>query len=116
MVASHVIDQLDERHQLSVRSALNKIETKYKDDIYRVVLFGSCARQTQKYQSDVGLLLYTRPDLPEESVRELKFGLSPNDYTLPEVQGIVSRSEKLPMIRQFSENIEKEGLVIWEKN
>lgn len=116
MTANHMIDMLDERHRASIRYALDKIETEYADDIRRVVLFGSCARGTQRYQSDVDLLLYARGDLPEEKVRELKFGLSPEDFTLPEVQGIVSRSEKLPMIRQFVDNIRKEGIIIWEKN
>ena len=111
-----MIDSLDERHRKSIRYALQKIETEYADDIRRVVLFGSCARRTQKYESDVDLLLYVRSDLAEETARQLKFGLSPENFELPEVQGIVSRSDTLPMIRQFTENIKKEGIVIWEKN
>ena len=116
MTANQMIDSLDERHRKSIRYALQKIETQYADDIRRVVLFGSCARRTQKYESDVDLLLYVRSDLAEETARQLKFGLSPENFELPEVQGIVSRSDTLPMIRQFTENIKKEGIVIWEKN
>ena len=68
-----------------------------------------------EYLNETQSIDYMNPII-QEKVRELKFGLSPEDFTLPEVQGIVSRSEKLPMIRQFVDNIRKEGIIIWEKN
>lgn len=86
-----------------------------------VYLYGSCARETQNYSSDVDLLLQLSEngnmDLGKEYVTKLKGEVTPTDITLPEVdlKVVIGESWKRNNMLYYK-RIEEEGIDIWQKN
>ena len=79
------------RSNQSIRYAIAKIkESPLSKMVDHVYLYGSCARGTQNYSSDVDLLLQLKlsengnMDLGKEYVTKLKGEVTPTDITLPQ--------------------------------
>lgn len=112
---------LGERSAKSIRYAMERIKKSalapYAKNLY---LYGSCARQSQSYLSDVDLFLVVDDTcdarLFHEEIFILRGSVIPEDTSLPEVdlyavRGEAWRDNKL----EYYRNIEKEGIEIWEK-
>lgn len=105
---------------LSIRYAVEKIKQSpiapYVENLY---LYGSCARKTQNYNSDVDLFLVLSEsidrDMYYDDMLMLKSKVSPTDTTLPEVDlkiEIGNNWMKNPLL--YYKNVKKEGIVIWQ--
>jgi len=105
------------RHTESLIYALNKLkDEKYKKYINAIYLYGSCARGSYKYNSDVDLFLVLQESVPIQVIREMKNSVTPEDYRLPAVELKTSTSSEFSLSRQFSENIKKEGRLLWKRD
>lgn len=89
---------------------------KYRDYIKKICLYGSCARNEQRADSDVDLYLELENGVPVNELRMLRIRCNPDDWKLPDVELKIdigeneSRREDL-----FHKNIQNEGIILWEK-
>ena len=103
---------MNNRHAKSLNYALSVLkQDKYKKYLKTIYLYGSCARKQQTYNSDVDLFI--QGDIPHELILKLKTEVTPKDYTLPEVE--LKFADEVLSSRQFKENIEKDGVLLWKK-
>lgn len=103
------------RHAESLRHALNVLsQPEYKKYIRAVYLYRSCARQEQKFDSDVDLFLFLDDEMPDELIREMRMAVIPH-YSLPEVEIKFSKTETFSSSRQFNRHLERDGRLIWER-
>ena len=113
-------NKISDRHQETINYALNVIKSStLSQHISDIILFGSVARGTAKYSSDVDLLLVLNKDAEElvdnRDIRTLKGDVSPLSVSLPEVDlkvtfGMGWRQSK----STIDFNIRKDGYSIWE--
>lgn len=107
---------MDQRHEASLLHALQILRQQpYRDFIRKIYLYGSCARGEQKYHSDLDLLLIVEPSMPNVLIRELKSRVMPDDDTLPEVELKVNKGEELSFSHQFTTNLKKDGVLLWNR-
>lgn len=108
---------IEDRHQQAVEYALQILEKEpYNAYIDKIYLFGSYARKQQKYSSDVDLLIQCSEKISPEIVREMRIAVMPDCIDLPEVDlKFVINSNWKKQTDQFSRNLVKEGVLIWEK-
>ena len=105
------------RHNTSLNYALHVLtDKKYNDYIDKIILFGSMARGEEKYHSDVDLLICVSEDFPAKLARKLRMEATPDDPELPEVELKFQRHGTEGESFRFSENIRKEGKVLWTKD
>lgn len=89
---------------------------KYKENISKIYLYGSCARMEQKSDSDIDLYIELESEIPLSAIRELKVECNPEDWKLPEVDIKVDFGENtLDKDDLFHKNIKREGMLLWEK-
>lgn len=113
---------IDERSALALKHAVSRIKASavapYVSGLY---LYGSCARNEQRYASDVDLFLELRADADIEALRDeiiqLKGEVSPTEPGMPDVEMKIAvgdswrRSDML-----FYRNVATDGINIWEKD
>ena len=113
---------IDERSARALRYAVSRIRASaaapYVNGLY---LYGSCARNEQRYASDVDLFLELKPDADMEMLRDelmqLKGEVSSMEPGLPDVElkiavGDAWRSSDM----LFYRNVAADGINIWEKD
>lgn len=89
---------------------------KYKNSIEKIYLYGSCARNEQRSDSDIDLYIELSTDVPGEEIRNLKIQCNSDDWKLPEVDVKVEISGNvLEKDDLFHKNIRNEGILLWEK-
>lgn len=104
------------RHVKSLLYALNVLKSnKYKEHIREIYLYGSCARGHQKFDSDVDLFLFVDEGVSDQLIRELRIAVSPDDYTLPEVEIKISKTNYFSNSRIFQTNLEREAILLWKR-
>lgn len=110
-----------QRSQRSIQHAISEIrKSPICPYVKTVYLYGSCARKSQNYNSDVDLFLILNDEVDAEEIRDdiyiLKSKVSPGDLSLPEVdlKVVVGDQWKQNHMLYF-QNIRKEGIPIWEK-
>ena len=87
--------------------------------IEHVYLYGSCARRTQNWDSDVDLLVELSQDIDIEKhksdILQLKGSISPVSFELPEVDlhFVVGNSWKRDKLLYY-QNVRKEGIDVWD--
>lgn len=110
-----------ERSDRSIRHALHAIQdSSVAPFVRRIILYGSCARKEQRYDSDVDLLVELSNDLDENKyhsdVIALIGSVNPSDISLPEVDlKVVVGDDWQKRSTLYFENIRKEGVILWEK-
>lgn len=105
------------RHSKSLAYALRKLsEDRYKQYIYAIYLYGSCARGDFKHDSDVDLFLVLEPGVPRALIREMKWAVTPDDLELPAVELKTGTLGDFSNSRQFDENIRNEGKLLWKRD
>lgn len=101
------------RHGTSLQHALDVLTRPlYSRYIKAIYLYGSCARCSQTYHSDVDLLVIVE-QMPQKMMRDLKTEVTPNDYTLPEVELNICDGQIYSS--RFKQNIERDGKLLWER-
>lgn len=112
--------ELSVRHQHALRYAINMVQqSALKPYVKDLILYGSCARNEQKYSSDIDLLLVLDEKFLEDQtlrtpMRLLKSQVSTDDIEDPEVDlKIVVGDEWKSNHMQYFKNIRKEGISVW---
>ncbi|MDO4554723.1 MAG: nucleotidyltransferase domain-containing protein [Lachnospiraceae bacterium] len=85
----------------------------YKENIEAIYLYGSYARGTYKYNSDVDLLIKVNSNVSNAWIRQLKADVMQDDIELPEVDLKIVRNKIVG--RQFAENFRKDAKLLWKK-
>lgn len=89
---------------------------KYKDNIEKIYLYGSCARNEARYESDVDLYIELNEDVPEADIRELKIKCNPEDWRLPDVDIKTGVGAKIIENDDlFYRNIRGDGILLWKR-
>lgn len=111
-----------ERHQKALEYALNQIKNSpIKEFIHSIWLYGSCARNEQKYNSDVDILIVVNATQKEffdikKDIIFLKGNVSTLNASDPEVDlKIILNETFLFDTSLFLNNIRKDGLLIWKR-
>lgn len=89
---------------------------KYRNYIKKICLYGSCARNEQRADSDIDLYLELEAGVPMKELRALKISCNPDDWRLPDVELKIDIGENENRFDDlFHKNIQKEGVVLWER-
>lgn len=103
------------RHEEALNYALQVLsQEQYKAFIYEIYLYGSCARGTQKFDSDIDLLIKIDENIPKDVLRKMRMDVIP-DYNLPEVELKFFKEDTFSSSPQFNENLKKEGILLWKR-
>lgn len=109
-----------ERSKKSINHAMSIIEnSRIFPFVDKALLYGSCARHDQRYDSDVDLFLVLDPNIDLDVYRDdlikLKGDVSPLDYDMPEVDlhtTVGSNWETSNML--YYQNVKRDGITIWK--
>ena len=109
-----------ERSKKSIDYAISIIkESRIFPFVDKLLLYGSCARQDQRYDSDVDLFLVLKPNIDLDVYRDdlirLKGDVSPVDFDLPEVDlhstvGNVWETSNM----LYYQNVKRDGIEIYK--
>lgn len=108
------------RSQISINYAVDKIrKSNIAPFVKKLYLYGSCARNEQKYTSDVDLLLELREDFDSLKFKDdiilLKGSVTPSDLNLPEIDLKVVVGDSWRQNKMlYYQNIKTEGIDLWE--
>ena len=105
-----------DRHGESLKFAVDVLSFKYQDYISSIYLYGSYARGTHSYNSDIDLLIYVNRVLSGHEIRKMRTDVISDDYKLPEVELKILLDGTFMGIEQFRNNIERDKVLVWEKN
>lgn len=104
------------RHSQALANALGVLnEPRFKEYIDAIYLYGSCARNEYKYSSDVDLFVRVKKDTPNKILMAMRSEVVSSDIALPDVELKFGNSEIFSSSAQFNENIEREGILLWER-
>lgn len=107
---------MDKRHEQSLLYALDVLkQDSYRQFVKAVYLYGSCARGSQKFHSDVDLFLFVSSAMTNSMIRMLRSEITPDDDTWPEVDLKISKCAEPTSSRQFNENLKKDGILLWHQ-
>lgn len=106
-----------DRHQEAIDYALNILKRDpYNKYIEKIYVFGSCGRKQEKYTSDVDLLVECSENIPPQMARSMRIAVMPEQLDLPEIDLKFENGSKWQRQEdQFSKNLVKEGVLLWEK-
>lgn len=105
------------RHEQSLNFALDILcSDVYEPYIDAVYLYGSCARGNQRFNSDIDLLLQCSEKFTPDIGRKMRIDAMPDDWNLPEVELKFVMGEGWKTENdQFSRNLRKDGILLWER-
>ena len=83
--------------------------------VQKVYLFGSCARNTENWNSDVDLFVIVDDAISNKEIRGLQTSAVPDDFRLPEVDIVVYRSGSLDETSFFISQTEQDRRLLYEK-
>lgn len=108
--------KLSEKQQRSLRYCAEQAQ-KYSW-IETAVLFGSCARKTQKYTSDVDVLFVTKDDAPGDIMRHIKAEMAAlDDEKYAEIDcKFMEREYFFYGHTTFLDEVRKEGRIVWTRD
>lgn len=109
-----------ERSKRSIDYAISIIkESRILPFVDKLLLYGSCARRDQRYDSDVDLFLVLKPninlDVYRDNLIRLKGDVSPLEFDLPEVDlhtTVGNAWETSNML--YYQNVRKDGIEIYK--
>lgn len=112
---------LSERHKKAIEYAVNQIQdSPISPYVKGLILFGSCARREESWNSDVDLCLVLLPEVKEmvgfsRKIHELKGIISSDELDSVEVDlKIVVGDDWERSSTAFFENIRKDGIILWQ--
>ena len=83
--------------------------------VQKVYLFGSCARNTETWGSDVDLFVVVDDSISDQEIRQLQTSAVPDDFRLPEVDIVVYRTSSLSEPSFFISQTERDRRLLCEK-
>ena len=101
------------RHDELVAYALPRLAQ--NDFVQKVYLFGSCARQTETWDSDVDLFVVVDDAITDREIRQLQLSAVPEDYRMPEVDIAVYRNSSLNDTSFFVSQTQSDWRLLYEK-
>ena len=104
------------RHEKSLKYALDILKDKYKEYVDSIYLYGSYARKDHKYSSDVDLFICVREQTSARVIANMRSDVVNDDYTLPEVELMISKSGLKSPSNCFDKNLKKEAILLWENH
>ena len=106
-----------ERHLPAMKSAVQILsDTPYQEYIKSIYLYGSCAKGTQKYRSDVDLFVECNELFTPEIGREMRLAVMPEAKDTPEVElKFITATCWKQNQDPFSKNLRKDGILLWKK-
>lgn len=106
----------DARFEKTIEYALSVLLSQpYREYIEAVYLFGSCARGTQRYSSDIDLLVQHTEKMDSAHARMLRIAVMP-EMMLPEVDVKFVNGDAWKKRRDpFSRNLVREGELLWKR-
>ncbi|HIQ96322.1 MAG TPA: nucleotidyltransferase domain-containing protein [Candidatus Limivivens merdigallinarum] len=90
------------------------LNSKYYSKIDRIIVYGSFARGDYKADSDIDLIVLTNERLQPEDIRKIRSLIDEKTYLLPEVD-LKFYQQHDKMDRIFSEEVKKDGVVLWKR-
>ncbi|MBR1671935.1 MAG: nucleotidyltransferase domain-containing protein [Fretibacterium sp.] len=94
------------------------ILTLMRDQVVRIVLYGSVARGTDTPESDVDIALITRGTMDADTESRLSMFTTDMDLKYDRVFSIIDINEsfflKWKRAMPFCRNVEQEGVVLWK--
>lgn len=100
----------------NIRLMNKELEIAYKDNLVRVVVYGSYARNEQTDDSDVDIALFVKKDIEREKLIDISYKY---EVKCGKVLSVIDINEKKYKekkdILPFYKNIEKEGIEVWRK-
>lgn len=102
------------RHEKALKFALQQLKGTFNQYILGIYLYGSYARGEQKYNSDVDLFVYVRPDTPTTIMAKMKSSVISDDYTLPDVELKISKTDFNDFNDRFSINLRRDARLLWK--
>lgn len=108
------------RHYFAIQYALHVLYTSYSDAIDDVILYGSCARREQKYDSDVDLLIILKPEA-EVRPHRIRTEVDSAKLDIPEVDSHFYRKSVDENLKTQPNNcywneIRRDGISIWQND
>lgn len=105
------------RHLQAMKSAVQILSSApYRKYIKTIYLYGSCAKGTQKYSSDVDLFVECDESFTLEIGREMRLAIMPDAKDAPEVElKFITNTCWKQNQDPFSRNLRKDGILLWKK-
>lgn len=101
------------RHDKLADYVLENIES--NGNVLKAFVFGSYARGEEKWGSDVDFLLVVNDSTQDAEIRNIVLNLSPDDYTLPELDITVYRESNVAKDSFFLSQVKKDWRLVYEK-
>lgn len=102
------------RHEASLQYALSVLTEKYKEYVKSIYLYGSYARKDYNYNSDVDLFVCVTDNISARIIAHMRSDVIPDDYTLPEVELMISTSGLKNPSNQFTTNLRRDAQLLWK--
>lgn len=102
------------RHEASLQHALSILTENYKEYVQSIYLYGSYARKDHNYNSDVDLFVCVTDNTSARIIAHMRSDVAPDDYNLPEVELMISKSGLKNPSNQFTTNLRREAQLLWE--
>lgn len=104
------------KHRESLKHALLVMKKHhYKKYIRAIYLFGSCARKKQTVNSDVDIFVFVDDNMPTNLIADMRSEVNFFDINYPRVDVVVSSGSKFSDCKTFNKNLEKEAILLWER-
>lgn len=104
-----------DKFKKSILNAVRYILSNYYEEVDKIVLFGSCARNTYKITSDVDIMILSKEPLDRYVVSDIRFELLDHpEYVSCDVTFYTYdqfRNSKLLIAKKIKE----EGFILWKK-
>lgn len=109
------------RHQEAAQYALEQIkQSKVFPYVKALILYGSCAKKQEQWNSDVDLFLLLDPDMRNQeemhrNLRLLRSDVTTDDISMPEVDLHVAYLDdwNMQVKNRFYQNIREDGITLW---
>ena len=102
----------------SVPEFVDGILNALRGDVLRIVLYGSVARGTQTKDSDIDIALFVSKRLDHETEERLSDFIVDMNLKYDKVFSVIDIDDavyrKWRSITPFYQNVDKEGIVLWE--
>ena len=103
------------RHEQSLKYAINVLTKDYWEYVHCIYLYGSYARKDHKYNSDVDLFVCVSENTTARVAAHMRSDVVPDDYNLPIVELMISKSGLRNPSPQFMRNLERDAILLWKK-
>lgn len=107
--------KLPDKFKESILHAVNYILSNYYKDVDKIVLFGSCSRNSPKITSDIDIMIMSKDILDRETELDIRYELLDHPkYVSCDVIFYTYNSFRSTRTL-FTNQIRKDGKILWKK-